>query len=342
VGEEPSALHLFSPSPRPPFASLPELSNQVIKYIIRHSVAKSLDRSILRGFSMKRLLVLLALVTVGAVSMIFAQQQQQQQQPAALEMQKVKDNLYVITGGGGNTAAFITDKGVVIVDTKNPGMGPGILEKVKSVTEKPVTMIINTHTHGDHVGSNSAFGNVEIVAQENCKASMEKMPAFQSEDGKKFLPSKTYKDKLSLLKGNDKIDLYYFGRGHTGGDTFVVFPALKVMHSGDMFAFAKGLPLIDINNGGSGVEYPKSLMKAAAGIKGVDTVIPGHSAVATFADFKDYGEFMKDFVEAVEKTKKDGKTVDQAVTDLKLPDKYKDYNMTRAKAAITATYNELK
>jgi len=290
---------------------------------------------------MKRLAVLLGLLTAGAVSVIFAQQQQQPRPPATLEIQKVKDTLYVITGGGGNTAAFITEKGVVIVDTKNPGMGPGILEKVKSVTDKPVTMIINTHTHGDHVGSNSAFtGAVEFVAHENCKSSMEKMAAFQTDDGKKFLPGKTYKDKLSLLKGNDKIDLYYFGRGHTSGDTFVVFPALKIMHAGDMYAFAKGLPIIDINNGGSGLEYPKTLMKAAASIKGVDNVIPGHSPVAEFAAFKEYGEFLRDFVAAVDQLKKAGKTIDEAVADLKLPDKYKDYNLTRAKAGVTALYTE--
>lgn len=291
---------------------------------------------------MKRLAVLVSLLLVGAVSMIAAQQQQQQK-PPTLEIQKVKDNLYLITGGGGNTAAFITDKGVVVVDTKLPGLGPSILEKVKSVTDKPVMMIINTHTHGDHVGSNSAFtGNVEFVAQENCKASMEKMAAFQTEDGKKFLPGTTYKDKLSLLKGKDKIDLYYFGRGHTGGDSFVVFPALKLMHAGDMFAFSKGLPIIDISNGGSGLEYPNSLMKAASGIKGVESVIPGHSAVTTWAEFKEYGEFMRDFVAAVEQAKKAGKTADQAATDLKLPDKYKDYNMGRAKAGVTAIYGELK
>jgi len=292
---------------------------------------------------MKRLAVLTVLLAVGAVSISLAQQQQQQRPPAALEIQKVKDNLYMITGGGGNTAAFVTDKGVAVVDTKLPGLGPSILEKIKSVTDKPVTMVINTHTHGDHVGSNNAFtGNVEFVAQENCKAGMEKMPAFQSEEGKKFLPGKTYKDKLSVLSGKDKIDLYYFGRGHTGGDSFVVFPALRVMHAGDMFAFSKGLPIIDISNGGSGLEYPKSLMKAAAGIKGVDSVIPGHSAVTNWAEFKEYGDFMQEFVAAVEQAKKAGKTVDQAAADLKLPEKYKDYNLSRGKAAVAALYGELK
>jgi glyoxylase-like metal-dependent hydrolase (beta-lactamase superfamily II) len=248
----------------------------------------------------------------------------------------------VITGSGGNTAAFITKKGVVVVDTKYANNGPDILEKIKSVTTKPVTMVINTHTHGDHVGGNGAFtGAVEFIAHENCKASMEKMPQFQSEESKKFLPGKTYKEKLSLLSGADKIDLYHFGRGHTSGDTFVVFPALKVMHTGDMFP-RKATPFMDTTNGGSGVEYPKTLAKAAAGIKGVETIIPGHSAVMTWNDFKEYGEFIRDLVAAAEQAKRDGKDADQATAGIKLPEKYKDYTMGSLKANVTAVYSELK
>lgn len=288
---------------------------------------------------MKRLAVLLGLVLTGSIS-LFASQQAPA--PAALEMKQVKDNLYMISGGGGNTAVFITQGGVVVVDTKLAGNGPGILEKVKSVTSKPVTMIINTHTHGDHVGSNNAFtGAVEFVAQENCKTGMEKLIAFQSEEGKKFLPSKTYKDKLSLLKGNDRIDLYYFGRGHTNGDSLVVFPALKVMHSGDLFA-GKGTPIIDTNNGGSGVEYPMTLKKAAASIRGVESVIPGHAAVTDWNAFKEYGEFIHDLVSAVEQAKKNGRTADQAAAELKLPEKYKDYALGRLKGNVNTIYGELK
>jgi cyclase len=290
---------------------------------------------------MKRLAVLSGLLLVGVISMAVARQQPQQGQPAQLEIQKVKEKLYMITGGGGATAAFITEKGVVVVDTKLRGNGPGILEKIKSVTPKPVIMVINTHTHGDHVGSNDAFtGVVEFVAHENCKASMEKMPAFQTEEGKKFLPGKTYKDKLSLLKGADKIDLYYFGRGHTGGDTFIVFPALKAMHSGDIFA-GKGTPIMDTNNGGSGLDYPKTLAKAAAGIKGVETVIPGHSSLMTWNDFKEYGEFIRELVAAVEQAKKNGKTADEAAAEIKMPEKYNGYNMGRLKGNVTAIYSEL-
>lgn len=286
---------------------------------------------------MKRLAVLSGLLLAGAISLLAAQQGQ----PATLEIQKVKDNLFMISGGGGNTAAFITENGVVVVDTKLRGNGPGILEKIKSVTPKPVIMVINTHTHGDHVGSNDAFtGAVEFIAHENCKASMENMPAFQSEEGKKFLPGKTYKDKLSLLSGADKIDLYHFGRGHTSGDTFIVFPALKVMHTGDMFP-TKGTPFMDTNNGGSGLEYPKTLKKVADGVKGVDTVIPGHSAVMTWNDFKEYGEFVRDVVAAIGQAKKDGKTAEQAATDIKLPEKYQGYNTGRLKDNVTAIYSEL-
>ena len=69
----------------------------------------------------------------------------------------MKDNLYVLRGGGGNTAAFVTANGVVIVDTKNPGWGQPLLDKLKTLTDKPVTTIINTHTHYDHVSGNVDF-----------------------------------------------------------------------------------------------------------------------------------------------------------------------------------------
>jgi hypothetical protein len=83
-------------------------------------------------------------------------------------------------------------------------------------------------------------------------------------------------------------------------------------------------------------------MKAASGIKGVESVIPGHSTVMTWTDFKEYGDFIRELVAAIEQAKKDGKTADQAATDIKLSEKYKDYNMGRLKANITAIYSEIK
>ena len=292
---------------------------------------------------MRRTLVLGLLAGTGATVMAAgaALQPPAANAPKVAEIQKVKDNLFVITGGGGNTAAFITQKGVVVVDTKLAGWGPAILEKIKGVTDKPITTIINTHTHGDHVGSNEFFDpSVEIIVQENTAANMAKMEALQGPDKKHALADKTYKDKLSIGSGADKIDLYYFGPAHTNGDTFVVFPALKVMHAGDVFP-RKGTPLIDVNNGASGVQYPETLAKMAKGIKGVDTVIPGHSEVTDWASLMEFAEFNKEFLAATQAAKKAGKTADQAAAELKLPEKFSAYQMGGVKDNVAKIYAEL-
>jgi len=77
---------------------------------------------------------------------------------------------------------------------------------------------------------------------------------------------KTFKDRMTLGSGAERIELYYFCRAHTGGDAWVVFPALRVLHTVDVFA-SKIFPLIDANNGGSGVEYPQTIAKAVAALK---------------------------------------------------------------------------
>jgi cyclase len=297
---------------------------------------------------MKRGIILGVLLVAGGLSLAAAGFQapagRGPQGPNVAEIEKVNDRLYMITGGGGNTAAFITDAGVVLVDTKLAGWGQAIMDKVKSVTNKPITTIINTHTHGDHNGSNEFFGaSVEFVAQENTKTNMEKMDAFKG-DKSVFIPKKTFKDKLSIGKGNDQIDLYYFGRAHTNGDAWVVFRALRVMHSGDAFA-GKTTPIIDPNNGGSAVEYGKTLAKAASGIKNVDTIITGHSPRMTPADLKQYAAFNDSFVTWVRDEIKAGKTVDAAAAEYKVPAQYSGYTVSTflggIKNNIQVAYNEL-
>jgi len=298
---------------------------------------------------MKRLILLGGLLGVGALSLAAAQPPAAPAGPRVIDIQKLKDNLYVLTTStpgnpatfsGGNVAVFITDGGVTLVDTKLNGWGQAVLDKVKSVTDKPITTIINTHTHGDHTGNNGFFGaNVEVVAHENTKTNMEKMDAFKG-DGAKFLPKKTYKDKLTVGAGKDRIDLYYFGAGHTNGDTFVVFPALRVLHTGDMFAW-KDAPFCDRNNGGSCVELPRTLQKAIAGIKNVDTIIPGHSPMQTPKDLQDFQRFTADLLSHAVNSMKAGKSVDETTAAFTV-DKYPGYKNERVKAAVQAVYDELK
>jgi cyclase len=219
---------------------------------------------------------------------------------------------------------FITDAGVTLVDSKLPGFGPTIVERIKTVTNKPITRIINTHTHGDHTGSNSFFGaSVESIVHENARASMSKMPEFSAANAQ-FLPKRTYKDKLTVRSGKDQIDLYYFGRGHTNGDTFVVFPALRTMHVGDMFAW-KALPFADTDNGGSVVEQPDTLAKAAA-VPNVDTIINWHIPIGSVGDLKEYAAFTRNFVDFARASMKAGKTVDQAAAEYKVPPTFKGYS----------------
>jgi glyoxylase-like metal-dependent hydrolase (beta-lactamase superfamily II) len=286
---------------------------------------------------MRRGIVLAALLAIGTLSLtVTAYQGGAQQAAREVTVDKVRDNLWVLRGGGGNTAVFVTSNGVVVVDTKLVGWGQPILAKIKELTPKAVTTIINTHSHGDHVSGNVEFpGTVEIVAHANTKANMEAWPPVYGltntfpnvvkESGGKGLPAKTFTDKMSIGSGNDSVELYYFGRGHTGGDAWVVFPSLRVMHTGDIFA-NRNIPIMDRNAGGSGVEFPQTLAKAVNGVKNVDTIITGHApATMTMADLRTYSEFMRDFVAAVSEARKTGKSVDDVVATWKTPAKYTDY-----------------
>jgi len=276
--------------------------------------------------------------------------------PKVVEVEKVRDNLYMLKGGGGNTAVFVGAKGVVVVDTKLPGWGQPILDKIRELTSKPVTTIINTHTHFDHVSGNVEFpATVDIVTQENTKANMEKMavptgiapaasgPNVFETSGGRGMPKRTFRDTLTLGKGPDRIDLFYFGRGHTNGDAFVVFPALHVMHAGDVFA-RKGPPLLDANNGGSGVAIGDTLARAAASVKGVDTVITGHSALMSWADLEEYARYNKDFLAWVRSEMAAGKSVEKAAAEYRIPESYAGYtnNPDRVKLNIGVIYDELK
>jgi len=274
---------------------------------------------------MRRGLVLGMLLACGALAAVKAQPPAADA-PKVVEVEKVKDNLWVLRGGGGNTAVFVTADGVTVVDAKNPGWGRPILDKVKELTPKPITTLINTHTHGDHVSGNVEFpATVDVVVQENTKTNMEKMDIFKQNDNR-GMAKRTFKDKMTIGKGADQIDLYYFGPGHTNGDAWVVFPAHRIVHSGDLFA-GKGVPLVDGNNGGSVLHYSETLMKAYNGIKNVDTIINGHTpANTTWADLKEFADFNKDFLTWAQTALKSGKTPEQAAAEWKMPEKYKGYS----------------
>jgi glyoxylase-like metal-dependent hydrolase (beta-lactamase superfamily II) len=306
---------------------------------------------------MKRIIALGTIVIAGALTVaIAAQQQPPQPSVDNLAVEKVKDNLWVIRGGGGNTAVFATATGLTVVDTKSPGWGQPLLDKIKTISDKPITTVINTHTHYDHVSANIVMpATVEIIAQENTAKMMPNTSevlglgatenVFKTNPGK-GLPKRTFKDKMTLGSGADQINLYYFGPAHTGGDAFVEFPALRAMHVGDTF-FNKGLPIMDGRNGGSGVEFANTVEKAMKGVPNADIIINGHTAAQTTrADMAEFIAFVREFVAYAQAGKKAGKSPAELAKEWKTPEKYKGFQpapaLPRVQAYIELIFSETK
>ena len=297
---------------------------------------------------MRRGTVLGALIVVGGLSIGLGSQQLNPTAVEATQIEAVKGNLYVIGGGGpgtdefsgGNSGVFVGSDGVTLVDTKLVGWGQLLLDRIATVTDKPVIRIINTHTHGDHVGSNTFFpASVEIIVHENTRTNMQGMEIFEG-DNSSGLPDQAYTDTLTIGSGNDQIDLYYFGAGHTNGDTFVVYPALRVLQTGDMFPW-RDAPFLDRNNGGSGLALPDTLERLINTVTDIDTVVPGHIPVTTPGDLRQFQRFTYDLREAVRNARDTGKSVEQAVASIDLTAQYHGYNTNRMAAAIGVIYDEL-
>ena len=302
---------------------------------------------------MTRSRYLATLTTIGVV--LTGATYQARQERAALAVQQITDNLYVLgnapevqgMGGGGNTAIFITTDGVALVDTKIYGYGQDIVAAVGELTDKPITHVINTHTHFDHSGGNTEQPDtVDFVVHETTRAQMARptcqpvtnCSAFQGANAR-YLPQTTYSDRMSLFAGPDQVDLYHFGRGHTDGDTFIVFREAKTLHTGDMFQ-RKGLPFIDVANGnGSATEFGSTLRKAVAGIPDVDIVMPGHNPTpVTWAEFVDFSGFYNDVVSKAQNGKAAGRSVDEVVAAYSVPDEYSDFAAPEQSLRTTVQY----
>jgi glyoxylase-like metal-dependent hydrolase (beta-lactamase superfamily II) len=225
------------------------------------------------------------------------------QAPATLTLEKVKDNLYVIIGDGGNVAVYVTDDGLIVIDDKFERDYDDIMAKIKSVSPKPVKYVLNTHQHGDHTGGNAKMlgASVEIIAQRNARANMVegKMPG---------VPRISFTDETSVFLGGKEVRAHYFGRGHTNGDSMMYFPDLKVLHTGDLFI--EGAPFIDYTAHGSAKEWTQTIDNVLKSGWDFDVVIPGHGKVSTKADlikFRNNFEAMRNRTQSMIR---DGKSKD--------------------------------
>jgi cyclase len=251
---------------------------------------------------------------------------------------KVKEGLYVIrgpflpcmtgcrpgqTGDGlihesGDVAVRVTPAGLIVVDDKFASQAADVLARIKSISPQPIKYLLNSHHHGDHASGNAYMREslgIDIIAHRNIRENFLRIKQAGE-------PNITFSEQSAIYLGGVEVQLYWFGRGHTNGDTVIYFPDLKTVHAGDLIIDA--MPVIDYPGGGSAVEFVgtiDNLLKLD-----FDTMIPGHGRIMTKDDVRAYRtrfQAMNDRMrELIRKgVKKDAfGTLDQARAQLRLAD----------------------
>ena len=202
-------------------------------------------------------------------------------------IQMVKAGLYVVPGGGANSIVRVTTDGVILVDTKLPGEAnyTGLMEQIRTVTTQPVKVVIVTHHHADHTGNNDRFisAGVQVIGHEQLAKNLD---TYQF-DPRPAKPSTTYNTAEHTVKlGGVEVKVLHLGRSHTGGDSVVYFPDVKVIATSDAVTTGTQGPLADYAGGGSFGEWTPVL---DAMLKlDFDTAIPGAGPVLTKADVQEF------------------------------------------------------
>jgi len=229
----------------------------------------------------------------------------------------LKPNLYMITGGGANTLIRVTPEGLIVVDTKNPGDDNynRVMEEIKSVSNLPVKYVLNTQHHPDHVGTNQKFmdAGATVIALEALKTFMASDPRTKDIPGR---PTQTFAKDYVLKFGGAEVDAHFYARGHTGDDTMVYFPDLKVVMVSDQIT--DGTPIVDFANGGSAVGWTQIL----DGVLKLDfeMAIPGRGEPKSRADVEAYRTKFATVVSRASDAIKAGATKDTLAMQVKTDD----------------------
>ncbi|OGP55837.1 MAG: hypothetical protein A2162_10400 [Deltaproteobacteria bacterium RBG_13_52_11b] len=291
-----------------------------------------MKRVFLKNFS------ILVLVILFSTS-VFGQQSQAPIASSPVVSKQVEPDIYMFTGGrGANTGAYIGEKEVLLIDSKQDLASVAqVLEAIKKLTNNPVTRLVNTHADGDHIyGNRFQPAGITFIAHENCLKeffvpSMSGTPSDWSNPAlKAFLPSVTYKDRMDLPVGAKRVELYYFGVGHTTGDTVVYFPDEKVAFIGDQI-FTTRVQLIHAYKGGSSFGQVAVLEKMLSTID-AQKFVCGHNDVIDRAAVQKHIAQMKDLQEKVSSLKVKGQSIEEVL---------KQFEQNQS-ALVQTIYNEIK
>jgi len=236
-------------------------------------------------------------------------------------IQPVKSGLYIVTGAGANSLVRVTNDGVILVDGKLPGDQnySGLIDQIKTVTDKPVKFVIVTHHHADHTGNNAKFleAGAQVVGHANLAKNLEtyQSPNFNAHAA---MPSITYDKEYVVRLGGVTVEVKHFGRSHTSGDSVVYFPDLKAVALSDALTTGGQGPLIDYAGGGSALEWKQVFQEILK--LDFDSAIPGNGPVLTKADVQAYATKFNTVIERATELVRKGVPRDQLLMQLKTDD----------------------
>jgi cyclase len=292
---------------------------------------------------MRHVRVLFSLLLLAAP---IVQAQQQDFLKVEIKVEKVAGTVYMLTGEGGNIGLSVGDDGVLVIDDQFAPLAPKIKAAIKSVTDKPLRFVLNTHWHGDHAGGNAEFSEAPIIAHDNVRKRLQsgaKTPTRTVDPApEKALPVITFDNSLTVHINGEDIKALHYARGHTDGDSVIFFSKSNVVHMGDDFV-TYGLPYVDVDSGGSITGMIDNVAKARAAVPDDVKVIPGHGPLSTKADVLKFVEMLRDCVSIVDAGMKQGKTID----DLQKANVLQKYaalgqGFVKTNDFVALIYNDLK
>lgn len=229
---------------------------------------------------------------------------------------KVAGQVYVIEDvttefSGGNVGVSVGPDGIVLIDDKFAPLAPKLEAALRTVSDKPVRFVINTHYHGDHTDGNAVFGpKSTVIAHENTRKRMAAPPGKEPPAPAAALPVITFEGKLSLHANGEDIRASHFPSGHTDTDVVVFFTRSNVVHMGDDF-FNGIYPFIDVDGGGSVKGLIANVQKLLEQIPADAKIIPGHGPIATTKELRAFLAMLQGTSGIVEAGIKARKTADQ-------------------------------
>jgi len=231
---------------------------------------------------------------------------------------QVAQNVYMLEGEGGNIGVSVGDDGVLLIDDQFAPLTQKIVDAVKTITDKPIRFLLNTHWHGDHTGGNENLGKlgVIIIAHDNVykrlSVDQTNLLGKTAALSKVGLPIVTFNDRIVYHLNGDEITAYHVPPAHTDTDSFVRFRNANVVHTGDVFASGR-YPFIDSTNGGSVKGIIAAIDKLLPTLDDFTKVIPGHGPLSTRKEVIAYRKMISTVASRVEKMVKQGKTLEQVI-----------------------------